>query len=293
MANELMAISSQYTDIKSKIFTIRGIQVMIDRDLAQLYGIETKRINEAVRRNKLRFPANFVFQLNNNEKNELVANCDQFEILKHSSTNPYAFTEHGVAMLASVLSSQKAILINIHIINTFIYMRKFLISNAQIFRRLDRVELKQLKTDEQLTQVFKAMEQNQTNHNQGIFFGGQVFDAYSFVSGLIRKAKKSITIVDNYIDDRVLKLLTKRNKNVSATIYTKSINKTLSVDLEKHNAQYTPIIIKEIKTFHDRFIILDETEIYHIGASLKDLGLKCFAFSKLDIKSIELINKLN
>jgi phage regulator Rha-like protein len=292
MSNEIVLANSQYSDIKSKIFTIRGIQVMIDRDLAELYGVETKVLNQNVKRNAARFPQDFMFRLNNTERTELVTNCDRLKTLKHSSSNPYVFTEQGVAMLSSVLSSERAIQINIHIINAFVDMRKFLISNAQVFRRLDNLELKQLKTDEKLEKVFKAMEQGQIEYKQGIFFDGQIFDAHNFVSGLIRKAKKSIVIVDNYIDDRVLKLLTKRKKNVSAVIYTKNINAALSVDLEKHNAQYTPITVKTVKNFHDRFIILDNAEVYHIGASLKDLGLKCFAFSKLDINSAGLINKL-
>ena len=290
--SEIVLAGSYYNDIKSKILTIRGMQVMVDRDLAELYGVPTKRLNEAVRRNKSRFPDNFVFQLNTSEKNEVVANCDHLKMLKFSYSNPYAFTEHGVAMLASVLLSKRAIQINIHIINAFIKTRKFLLSNAQIFQRLDNVELKQLKTDEKLEKVFEAMEQNQVVPKQGIFFEGQMFDAYAFVSDLIRSAKKSIVIVDNYIDDRVFKLLIKRRKCVKAAIYTKNIKNTLALDLQKHNSQYSPIELKTIKTFHDRFIILDDNEVYHFGASLKDLAVKCFAFSKLNINSFELLNKL-
>jgi len=171
-------------------------------------------------------------------------------------------------------------------------MKKFLVSNAQIFQRLDTLELKQLKTDDKLEKVFEAMEQNKVVPKQGIFFEGQMFDAYTFVSDLIRKAKKSIVIIDNYVDDRIFKLLTKRRKGVKAAIYTKNIKNVLALDLQKHNSQYPPIELKTIKTFHDRFIILDDNEIYHFGASLKDLALKCFAFSKLNINSFELLNKL-
>jgi len=290
--NEIVLINPRYNDIKSKIFAIRGIQVMIDGDLAELYNVGTKVLNQAVKRNSARFPQDFMFQLNDVEKNELVTNCDRFKTLKHSTSNPYVFTEHGVAMLSSVLSSKRAVEVNMRIIRAFVEMRKFLLSNAQIFQRLDAVELKQLKTDEKLEKVFEAMEQNQVVPKQGIFFEGQIFDAYAFVSDLIRKAKKSVVIIDNYIDDRIFKLLTKRRKGVKAVIYTKNIKNALALDLQKHNSQYPPIALKTIKTFHDRFIILDDNEIYHFGASLKDLALKCFAFSKLSINSFELLSKL-
>ena len=193
--NEIILTNSHYDDIKSKIFTIRGMQVMIDRDLAELYGVETRTLNQAVRRNVARFPQEFMFQLSkvefSNWKSQIVtSNKEKMGLRKI----PYAFTEHGVAMLASVFSSKRAIQINIYIIKAFIEMKKFLLSNAQIFQRLDAVELKQLKTDEKLEKVFEAMEQNQVVPKQGIFFEGQIFDAYAFVSDLIRKAKKSVVI---------------------------------------------------------------------------------------------------
>ncbi|MCL2335225.1 MAG: ORF6N domain-containing protein [Endomicrobia bacterium] len=291
--NEIVLAGSLYTDVKSKILTIRGMQVMIDKDLSELYGVPTKRLNEAVRRNKDRFPDNFMFQLTSEEFANLRS---QFATSRSSwggqRYQPYVFTEHGVAMLASVLSSKRAIQINIHIINAFIEMRKFMISNAQVFQRLDTIELKQLKTDEKLEKVFEAMSENQIVAKQGVFFEGQIFDAYAFVSDLIRKAKKSVIIIDNYVDDRVFKLLIKRKKGVKATIYTKSIKNPLALDLQKHNSQYAPIELKTVKTFHDRFIILDDSEIYHFGASLKDLALKCFAFSKLNINISELLKNL-
>ncbi|MCL2335763.1 MAG: ORF6N domain-containing protein [Endomicrobia bacterium] len=290
--NEIVLAGYHYDDIKSKIFTIRGMQVMIDRDLSELYGVGTKVLNQAVKRNMVRFPQDFMFQLNNAEKNELVTNCDHLKALRFSYSNPYVFTEQGVAMLSSVLSSKRAVEVNIHIIRAFVEMRKFMISNAQVFQRLDTIELKQLKTDEKLEKVFEAMSENQIVPKQGVFFEGQMFDAYAFVSDLIRKAKKSIVIADNYIDDRVFKLLTKRKKGVKATIYTRKIENALVLDLQKHNSQYAPIELKTIKTFHDRFIILDDKDVYHFGASLKDLALKCFAFSKLNINPLELLNKL-
>jgi len=281
---ELAVIKLMGTNnIQSKIFTIRSRQVMLGKDLAQLYGIETKVLSQAVKRNASRFPQDFMFQLTKSEfanwKSQFVtSNTEKMGIRKM----PFAFTEQGVAMLSGVLSSKRAIEVNLKIMRTFVEMKKFLISNAQIFQRLDVIELKQLKTDEKLEKVFEVMSQNQGIPKQGIFFEGQMFDAHNFVSELIRKAKKSIVVIDNYVDDRVFKLLTKRRKGVKAVIYTKNINKALSIDLSKHNSQYAPIELKIIKTVHDRFIVLDNSEVYHFGASLKDLGfrVKMFCFLK-------------
>ena len=284
MKKELAVIKLMGTNnIQSKIFTIRSRQVMLGKDLAQLYGIETKVLSQAVKRNASRFPQDFMFQLTKSEfanwKSQFVtSNTEKMGIRKM----PFAFTEQGVAMLSGVLSSKRAIEVNLKIMRTFVEMKKFLISNAQIFQRLDVIELKQLKTDEKLEKVFEVMSQNQGIPKQGIFFEGQMFDAHNFVSELIRKAKKSIVVIDNYVDDRVFKLLTKRRKGVKAVIYTKNINKALSIDLSKHNSQYAPIELKIIKTVHDRFIVLDNSEVYHFGASLKDLGfrVKMFCFLK-------------
>jgi len=281
--------------LQKMIFTIRGVQVMIDRDLAELYQVENKRLNEQVKRNSSRFPETFRFQLTDSEKKELVANCDRFEGLKHSSVNPYAFTEQGVSMLSAVLRSETAIQVSIRIINAFVEMRKFLVANASLFERLETVEKRQLsfeiKTDENFEKVFKALE-SQEEPRQGIFYNGQVFDAYTFAADLIRSAKKSLVLIDNYIDDSVLTLFSKRKKGVKAKLFTKTISKQLKLDLQKHNEQYPEIEVKTFAEAHDRFLILDESTVYHIGASLKDLGKKWFAFSKFEKGALEMLGKL-
>jgi len=279
-------------EIQNRIFTFRGLQVMIDKDLAELYDVETKVLNQAVKRNLNRFPELFRFQLSDNEKYELVTNCDRFEKLKHSPVNPYAFTEQGVAMLSAVLRSDTAVRISIQIIQAFVEMKRFISINVDVFQRLYTVEQKQIETDQKFEQVFKALEEKSIKPKQGIFFNGQVFDAYAFVSDLIRNNKKSIILIDNYIDDTVLTMFAKRGKNVSVTILTKKISKQLVLDLKKYNEQYPLVVIKEFKEAHDRFLILDEKEVYHFGASLKDLGKKWFAFSKMDVSSVKVLDKL-
>jgi len=293
--NKILVYDS--ASLQQKIFTIRGEQVMVDRDLAELYQVLTKRLNEQVKRNIERFPEIFRFQLSDYEKHELVANCDRFENLKHSSVNPYVFTEQGVAMLSGVLKSETAVKMSIQIISAFVAMRKFIINNAQLFQRIDTVEKRQLKhemeTDEKFEKVFNELQSSQLEPKQGIFFDGQIFDAHKFVSGLIRKAEKSILLIDNYIDDTVLDLFTKRKKNVAVTILTKKITKELALDLNKFNAQYPVIEIKEFSDSHDRFMIIDNEDVYHLGASLKDLGKKWFAFSKFDKSAFLILKKLN
>lgn len=264
---------------------------MIDRDLAELYGVFTKRINEQVKRNANRFPEQFCFQLNEYEKIELVANCDRFKSLKHSSSFPMAFTEQGVAMLSAILRSETAIKVSIQIITAFVEMRKFITGNAALFQRIQSVEHKQLEADDKFERILRALESHETRPENGIFFDGQVFDAYVFISELIRSAKTSISLIDNYIDESVLLLLTKRKPGVKVTIYTKP-GKALQQDVNKHNSQYEPVDVKELTASHDRFLIIDENEIYHIGASLKDLGKKWFAFSKMDAGSLVLLKKI-
>ncbi len=284
-------------DIQNRIFTIRGLQVMIDRDLAELYQVETRRLNEQVRRNIRRFPDEFMFQLSKEEmeywKSQIAtSNKEKMGLRKP----PLAFTEQGVSMLSAVLKSETAIKVSIQIINAFVQMRKFLINNATLFQRLENVEIKlltnQIKSNEKFELIFKALEDKSITPKQGLFYNGQVFDAYSLIADIIRTAKSSIILIDNYVDDTVLKLFTKRKKKVIVTIYTKTVSKVLKQDLEKHNSQYEPIEIKNIKTSHDRFLIIDEKIIYHFGASLKDLGKKWFAFSKLEMEAKEIINKL-
>jgi hypothetical protein len=287
------AIALQDNQIQNKIYTIRGLQVMMDRDLAELYGVETKRLNEQVKRNFDRFPPEFMFQLTKNEfenwKSQIATSNKELMGLRKM---PFAFTEQGVSMLSAVLKSKTAIETSIKIIKSFVEMKKFLSQNTLLFQRLDSLEHKQFHTDTQLEKIFEIIESRDIKPKQGIFYDGQVFDAYVFVADLIKGAKKSIVLVDNYIDESVLTLLSKRHINCSAMIYTKTISKQLQLDLKKHNEQYPPIELKIFKDAHDRFLILDETEIYHIGASLKDLGKKWFAFSKFDASALEVFEKL-
>jgi hypothetical protein len=278
--------------IENRIFNIRGMQVMIDRDLAELYGVETKRINEQVKRNSVRFPSSFCFQLNKNESVKLVADCDRFEKLKHSSSLPYAFTEQGVAMLSTVLKSETAIKVSIQIMQAFVDMRKIIANNALIFQRLEKLEKVNLETDAKFEQIFKALEHKDIKPNKGIFFEGQVFDAYTFIADLIRKAEKSIILIDNYVDDSVLTLFAKKKSGVKFKIYTNQISKQLALDVKKYNSQYEKVEVFELKLAHDRFLIIDNIELYHIGASLKDLGKKWFAFSKMDSEVVPLLNKI-
>ena len=278
--------------VESRIFTIRGVQVIIDKDLAELYGVSTKRLNEQVRRNINRFPSSFRFQLTADETAEVVANCDRLNTLRFSPTKPFAFSEQGVAMLSSVLHSDEAVEISIKIMNAFVAMRHFLLSNAQVFQRLDRMELKQLETDHKIEQIFDKLEEQSVIPKQNIFFDGQIFDAYRFVAGLIKSAKKEIVLIDNYADETVLTMLDKRGPSVKATIYTKQVSAQFQLDINRHNAQYPRIEVQAFNKAHDRFLIIDE-KVYHIGASLKDLGKKWFAFSLMqDITPQDLISRI-
>ncbi|MCF6149986.1 MAG: ORF6N domain-containing protein [Candidatus Kuenenia sp.] len=288
-----MEIMLSQKEIENRIFTFQGVQVMIDRDLAEIYSVGTKVLNQAVKRNIERFPAQFRFQLTEHEKNELVTTCDRFDKLKHSSVLPYAFTEQGVAMLSTVLRSETAIKVSIQIMQAFVEMRKMILNHVALFQRLDRIEHKQIETDQKLEQVFKALESRNQQPEKGIFFNGQMFDAYVFVSGLIKQAKKSIILIDNYVDESVLMLLAKRAKGIKATVYTKQISQQLQTDLKKHNIQYPAIDVKIMKDSHDRFLIIDEKELYHIGASLKDLGKKWFAFSRMNSLTDTIVKRLD
>ncbi len=279
-------------DLRSKIHNIRGLQVMLDFDLAQLYQVETKVLNQAVKRNIERFPDDFMFELNDNEIDLLVSQSVTPSKSYFGGSKPYAFTEQGVTMLSSVLNSSLAIEINLKIIRTFVSMRKVLMNNETVFQRLNNLEYKQISTDVKLDKVLNAIESNEIKPKQALFYKGQLFDAYKLVADIIREANKSIVLIDNYIDDSVLQLFTKRNKNVKTTFYTQEISSTLKQDLKKHNSQYEQIDIKKIKSFHDRFIVIDEKAIYHFGASLKDLGKKCFAFSKLEIDAKDILKYL-
>ncbi len=278
--------------IQSKIYTIRDMQVMVDRDLAELYGVETKVFNQAVKRNVKRFPESFRFQLDEDEKNELVTNCDRFKTLKHSTSLPYAFTEQGVSMLSAVLKSDIAIDISIKIIESFVNMRKLISSNSLVFERFERIESRLSLHNEKFNTIFNAIEEKETPQKQHMFYDGQIFDAYLFVSDIIKSAKSSILLIDNYIDESTLAFFSKRGQSVAMKIYTKTISKALQLDVQKHNEQYPSIEIKKFNLSHDRFLIIDEKEVYHFGASLKDLGKKWFAVSKMDINSFEIVKKL-
>lgn len=291
-AKESVAICNQLTmPIENRILTLRGKQVMIDRDLAELYNIETKALNQAVKRNIERFPEHFRFQVSNQEKDELVTNCDRFNNLKHSSVNPFAFTEPGVAMLSTVLKSETAVRTSIRIIDAFVAMRNFLMNNASLFQRMERIEMKQLKTEEKVDAILDRLNESK-EPVQGIFFNGQIFDAYAFVAGLIRKADKRIVLIDSYIDDSVLVQLSKRKPGVTVDIYDGKISQQLRQDVATHNTQYPGVTLHDYRKAHDRFLIIDE-EVYHIGHSLKDLGKKLFAFSRMEvIKGSDLISQL-
>lgn len=283
-------------NIGNKIYTIRGVQVMLDRDLAELYGVENKRLNEQVKRNIERFPSEFMFQLTKEElenwKSQIAtSNSEKMGLRKL----PYAFTEQGVSMLSTVLKSESAVQTSIKIIKSFVSMRKFLSTNANIFQKLENIELKQLhyqqQTDDKFDEVFKAIESKQIKPSQGIFYDGQIFDAYTFIADLIKSANKEILLIDNYIDETTLTLFSKV-PDVQVTIYTHTLSKQLKLDLQKYSEQYNNLTIKPFKNAHDRFLIIDKKEFYHIGASLKDLGKKWFAFSKMNIGVFDVLNKL-
>ena len=281
--------------IQNKIYTIRDKQVIIDRDLAFLYGVETKALNQAVKRNEARFPSDFRFQLDDSEKDELVTICDHFKTLKHSSVNPYAFTEQGVSMLSAILKSDIAINMSVEIIRAFVSMRKIINSNNLLFSKIYELEKRQIsyeiKTDSKIEIVLNALENKNQKITQGIFYNGQIYDAYAFINDLFKLAEKDISIIDNYIDDTIFNLCSKY-QNINIVIFTQTISKQLELDFKKYQKQYKNVELKINKNFHDRFLIIDEKEIYHLGASLKDLGNKVFAFSKFNINSFEFLEKL-
>ena len=267
--------------IDERIYSVRDRQVMIDRDLAELYGVETKALNQAVKRNIERFPPSFMFRLKQEEFMELVTICDRFEKLKHSSNMPHAFTEQGVAMLSSVLRSPTAVSVSIRIMESFVKLRQFMMKNSYMFQRMDILEMRLAETESKVGSIMKMIDNDKRIPQQGIFFDGQIYDAYSFVAELVRKATKRIVLIDNYIDDTVLTLLSKRAAGVETTIYTGKISKQLQLDIDRHNAQYPPIEVKTFQKAHDRFLIIDN-EVYLIGASIKDLGKKWFGFTLME-----------
>lgn len=284
--------------IENLILNIRGKQVMLDRDLARLYGVETKVLNQAVKRNIERFPERFMFQLTDNELCKLVTNCDRFNSLKHSSFLPYAFTEHGVTMLASVLKSDIAVQISIKIVDAFVAMRHALPNYNQLFTRIENIEHHQLllmkrqdKTENQIESIFHALAKYELP-KQDVFFDGQLFDAHILMSKLIESAENRIVLIDNYINESVLVLLSKRKSNVSAKVYTMQISRTFRQDIQSYNSQYAPIEVKQYTRAHDRFLIIDD-KVYHVGASVKDLGKKLCAVSLLTcIDADQMLSKI-
>ena len=292
-------------NIEPLIKVIRGQQVMLDKDLATLYGVETRVLNQTVKRNIERFPDDFRFELSREE-------CLRSQIVISNGRggnrySTYAFTEQGVAMLSSVLRSQTAIEVNIQIMRAFVSMRHFMVSNASVFSRLETMEYHQLEilqhqqdtdkhieaTNKRIDEVFRRLDEGNAKPKQGVFYNGQIYDAYTFVSGLIKSAKRRIILIDNYVDETVLTLLDKRENNVSAIIYTQQISRQFKLDIDRHNAQYAPIDVETFRLSHDRFLCIDD-DVYHIGASIKDLGKKWFGFSKMEILTPdELVERIN
>ena len=292
-------------NIEPLIKVIRGQQVMLDKDLATLYGVETRVLNQTVKRNIERFPDDFRFELSREE-------CLRSQIVISNGRggnrySTYTFTEQGVAMLSSVLRSQTAIEVNIQIMRAFVSMRHFMVNNASVFSRLETMEYHQLEilqhqqdtdkhieaTNKRIDEVFRRLDEGNAKPKQGVFYNGQIYDAYTFVSGLIKSAKRRIILIDNYVDETVLTLLDKRENNVSAIIYTQQISRQFQLDIDRHNAQYAPIDVETFRLSHDRFLCIDD-DVYHIGASIKDLGKKWFGFSKMEILTPdELVERIN
>ncbi len=282
--------------IKDKIHTIRNYQVMLDRDLAELYGVETKVLNQAVKRNEARFPNDFMFQLSKEEfenwKSQFVtSNSDKMGLRRP----PYAFTEQGVSMLSAVLRSEIAVDISVKIIRAFVEMRKIINSDNALFYKIDFLEKRQisyeLKTDTKINQILNALEDKTLKPKQGIFYDGEVFDAYVFINDLIKIAVDEIILIDNYIDETVFTIFSKY-PNIKIKIYTKTITKQLKLDFQKYETQYQNIELFEFKNSHDRSLIIDKKEVYHLGASIKDLAKKWFAFSKLEIENLKILDYL-
>ncbi len=293
-----LKVTETVDSIEAMIMEFRGVQVMIDRDLAKLYGVTTKALNQAVKRNIERFPEDFMFQLSKEEYSRSQSVTLKTKRGQNVKYAPYVFTENGIAMLSGVLHSPIAIQVNILIMRTFTTMRHLSNTHIEPVKRIEIVErhqielaLHQAKIDHQLDEVFRRLNEGQVMPTQGIFFDGQVFDAHRFVCDLIRSARKSIVLFDNYVDDTTLSLLDKRNEGVDVIIYTRTLTKILNMDIQKRNLQYSPISVCEFPNVHDRSLCIDDT-VYHIGASLKDLGKKWFAFSKMEVPTEWLMEKM-
>ncbi len=284
-------------EIQNMIYYIRGKQVMIDSDLAELYKVETRVFNQAVKRNINRFPEHFRFQLSESEFKNL-----RSQFVTSSKNNihggrrymPYAFTEQGIAMLSAILRSDFAVDVSIKIMDAFVHMKIFLLSNKEMFARLDRLELKQLETDKKLEEIFNYIATN-TEVKQNVFFEGQIYDAFRFITGIICKAKKEIILIDNYVDVNTLNILCKKNKDVDIVIATAGKGNLSKKDIDKFNAQYPSLSVRIVTNFHDRFLIIDKMGAYHIGASIKDAGKKSFGITKIEDEDLiqNILDKVN
>ncbi len=285
-------------EIRNLIYTIRGKQVMLDSDVAMLYHYETKNVNKAVKRNIDRFPEDFCFQLTKDEMDKMWfqnGTTSKGENNKYRSEKylPYAFTEQGIAMLSGVLKNDIAIEVSINIMRAFIEMRKFINTNKNLFEKVINIENKMdkkfIEQDKKFDIIFDQL-QLEENIKQRIFFDGQIYDAYSLIIDIIKKANNKILIIDNYIDDSVLKMLTKKKNNVEVIILTSDKTNIQNIDIQKFNKEYPILKIAKANKFHDRFIVLDNKEMYHLGASIKDLGKKCFGINK--IEDMQIIEKI-
>lgn len=272
-------------EIKGLIYTIRNKQVMLDSDVARLYNYETKRINETVKRNFERFPTGFSFQLTSQEYEDLKSQIATSNIRGGKQKLPRVFTEKGILMLSGLLKNEIAIEVSVKIVEAFVEMRKFISSNGQLFERLTNVEYRLLEHDKKFDKVFEQL-QYEEDVRQKIFFEGQIYDAYNLIIDIIKKANKKIIIIDNYIDDSVLKMLIKKNNNVEVVVLTSEKSNIQKIDIEKFNNQYGKLKVVKINKFHDRFIVIDNNEMYHLGSSIKDLGKKCFGINKIEDSNI-------
>ena len=294
---DIIPVIAEAKDIKSLIYVVRGQQVMMDSDLAMLYQVETKAFNQAVSRNIERFPENFRFQLTKEEFDALRSQIATSNGRGGRRYRPYMFTEQGIAMLSGVLRSNVAIQVSIRIMNTFVEMRRFIANNSLLFEKVSDIELKQLEyqksTDEKCDKVFKYIEDH-AEAEQKIFFDGQIYDAFSLITSIIRKAQKEIILIDGYVDIDTLNILAKKNTGVDVKIYTYASAQLTNRDTANFNAQYPTLTVKKTQVFHDRFIILDGKSAYHIGASVKDAGKKCFGISLINDPGLvaDLLNRL-
>ena len=293
----MIPVVAETKDIKSLIYVVRGQQVMLDSDLAMIYQVETNVFNQAVSRNIERFPENFRFQLTKEEFDTLRSQIATSDGRGGRRYRPYMFTEQGIAMLSGVLRSDVAVQASIRIMNTFVEMRRFIANHALLFEKVSDIELKQLEyqknTDEKFDKVFRYIEDH-AESEQKIFFDGQIYDAFSLITSIIRKAQKEIILIDGYVDVDTLNMLAKKNAGVDVKIYTYASAQLTNRDAAKFNAQYPTLTVKKTQVFHDRFIILDGGTAYHIGASIKDAGKKCFAISLIDDPGVvtDLLNRL-